>query len=102
MINGREVGNSKMTNRQTVAVSDDEGNFLWFSVGDAQRWSGTTLNGGDLYRVAGQWVLVDELSDLTGEPARIVDEDQALRWLTCNGLASPDELMHCASRLRLE
>jgi len=45
MINGREVGNSKMTNRQTVAVSDDEGSFLWFSVDDAQRWSG---RGGDV------------------------------------------------------
>ena len=91
-----------MIDRQTVAVRDDAGDLLWFEVADAQRWTGRSLNGGSLYRVAGKWVLLGMMAELSGEPARIVDEDEALRWLTCNGLAPPDELMHCASRLRLE
>jgi len=92
-----------MTDRQTVAVRDDSGNLRWFPVDDAQRWPGTTLNGGDLYRVAGQWVLMPPLAELLGEPARLIDEDEALTWLATNGYRPDglDELTDCAARRRL-
>jgi len=33
-----------MSERQTVAVKDAEGNLRWFSVVDAEHWHGTTLD----------------------------------------------------------
>jgi len=90
-----------MTDRQTVAVRDPEGNLRWFPVADAEHWHGTTLDAGDLYFVAGRWLVLPTLADLTGEPARIVDDDVALDWLVCNGYSPPGELAERASNRRL-
>ena len=37
-----------MTDRETVAVKDAEGNLRWFPVADAEHWPPTTLDAGDL------------------------------------------------------
>ena len=90
-----------MTERQTVATRDDDGNLWWFPVADAERWTATTLDAGDMYFAAGRWLLLPALADLTGEPARLIDDDAALEWLVCNGYSPPDELADCAARRRL-
>ena len=46
-----------MTDRQTVATRDDDGNLRWFPVAEAQRWTATTLDAGDMYFAAGRWLL---------------------------------------------
>ena len=46
-----------MTDRQTVAVRDPEGNLRWFPVADAEHWPPTTLDAGDLYRIGGRWIM---------------------------------------------
>ena len=89
-----------MTERQTVAVRDPEGNLRWFPVADAERWTATTLDAGDMYFAAGRWLLLPAMADLTGEPARIVGDDAALEWLVCNGYSPPDELAERASNRR--
>ena len=90
-----------MTDRETVAVKDAEGNLRWFPVADAQRWPGTTMDCGDMYFAAGRWLVLPTLADLTGEPARIVDDDQALEWFVRNGYAIPEALTDFADRVRL-
>ena len=47
-----------MTDRQTVAVRDPEGNLRWFPVAEAEHWHGTTLDAGDLYFAAGRWLVL--------------------------------------------
>jgi len=90
-----------MTERQTVATRDDDGNLWWFPVADAERWPGTTLDAGDMYFAAGRWLVLPTLAELTGKPARIVGEDVALDWLVCNGYSPPGELAERASNRRL-
>jgi len=46
-----------MTDRETVAVKDAEGNLRWFPVADAEHWPPTTLDAGDLYRIGGRWIM---------------------------------------------
>ena len=74
-----------MTDQRTVAARDCKGKLFWFPVDEAERWSTTTLVGCELYRVAGSWVLLDLLGQLTAEPGRLIDDDAALEWLLLNG-----------------
>ena len=46
-----------MTDRETVAVKDAEGNLRWFPVADAEHWPPTTLDACDLYRIGGRWIM---------------------------------------------
>ena len=39
------------------------------------------------------------VSDVTGEPAQIVDNDKALKWFVRNGYAIPEALADCADRV---
>ena len=90
-----------MTERQSVAVRDTDGNLLWFPVAEAERWPPTTLDAGDLYRIGGRWIMRPWVSDVTGEPAQIVDNDKALEWFVSNGYAIPEALADCADRVRM-
>jgi len=90
-----------MTDRETVAVHDDDGNLQWFPVAEAERWSGTALDAGDMYFAAGRWLVLPTLAELTGEPARTVDDDGAMEWFVSNGYVIPEALTDCADRVRL-
>ena len=91
----------QMNEQQTVAARDSEGNLWWFPRAEAHHWESTTLQGGELYRAAGRWVLLPDLASLTGELARIIEEQEALTWLLSNGYAPPGELADFAQRRRL-
>jgi hypothetical protein len=91
-----------MSERQAVAVRDEAGNLFWFPVVEAMQWAGTTLQRGNLYHAAGQWVLLDELATITGEPARILSDDAALEWLLTNGYLPHDDLTNLSARIKLE
>lgn len=93
--------NGNQNERQTVAVVDGDGKLWWFRMEDATHWEGTTMEGGELFRVAGRWVMLAMLAEELGEPARFVDDEAALQWLTANGYAPPAELADCAERRRL-
>ena len=101
MSNRNATGRLTTIKRQTIATSDAEGQLQWFPVAEAQRWTATTLDGSELFRVAGRWVLLEAMGRLCGEPARIVDDDEALWWLTINGHQPPLELGECAERHKL-
>jgi len=89
-----------MSEWQTVAARDADGKLWWFPIAEAQRWLATTLVGGELFRVAGRWAL-SETAALLGEPARIIDDEAALAWLTRNGYSPPTSLAECADRNKL-
>jgi hypothetical protein len=91
-----------MAERHSVAVKDTDGALKWFPVADAQRWQGTGPESGELFCVAGQWVLWDELSAGFGLPADVVDDAKALEWLTMNGFEPPAEIADLAARRRLQ
>lgn len=91
-----------MDDRQTVAVQDEAGKLRWFLLTEAKEWAATTLPGGTLYHVAGQWVLLSEVAAITGEPARILNDDAALAWLLTNGYLPHGELVNLSARLKLE
>jgi len=59
-----------MTDRQTVATRDPEGKLRWFPVEEALRWPGNTMDAGDMYRSAGQWLLLPTLAERTGPDHR--------------------------------
>ena len=90
-----------MTERQTVAVYDSDGQLRWFPVTDVDRWMATTIEGGELYYVAGRWILLPGMADVSGQPAQIITDDEALDWLVSNGYSPPQDLDKPAARRRL-
>lgn len=90
-----------MNERETVAVREADGQSWWFPLNEAQHWTATTMEGGELFRAAGRWILLDAIATLLGGPARIVDDEAALAWLTVNGYMPPAELVECAERRKL-
>lgn len=88
-----------MIDRAAVAVADDQGDLSVFLVAEAQSWESTNLPGGRLYRTNNSnWVMLSEMSDHLGIPGEFLDDSEALKWLTTNGYAPPDELAECARR----
>jgi hypothetical protein len=85
-----------MDERQTIAVSDTDGNLLWFAVKNSERWCSTTLEADELFRISGRWVLLDATANLLGKPARTIDDEAALSWFVVNGFLPPDELVNFA------
>lgn len=91
----------KMTERQTVAAHDTEGKLRWFPVADADRWTATTMEGSELFHVAGRWVILPGMAKVSGQPDQIITDDEALDWLDCNGFLPPENLNELAARRRL-
>lgn len=90
-----------MEDRQAVAARDADGTTWWFRVADAKCWPSTTAGGGELFLVAGRWVLLQALAAGFGIPADIIDDEAALLWLTTNGHEPPNELLEISDRRRL-
>jgi hypothetical protein len=88
--------------RKTVAIQVGT-NVYWVNVDECVRyWTSKSILGGTLYLTPeGQYVLLSRYARLMGTPARIVDEQAAVGWLTMNGYAVPEELTQTADRLRL-
>ena len=90
-----------MNERQAVAVRDDAGQWWWFLVAEATRWHATTLQGGELFRIAGRWAVLDSTAAMCCDPARVIDDQEALSWFLSSGHAPPAELADYAVRCKL-
>lgn len=84
--------------RVTVAARLADGEVAWFRIAGAKHWSATTLLGGELFRVADHWLLLEPTSAILGEPAILIDDEAALAWLLANGYEPPSELSAVAER----
>ena len=84
---------------KTVAATLPNGDFAWFEIGDARCWK--SESGSRLFLVAGQWVVSETYSELTGEPARGITDVEALSWITSHGFCMPRELVELSVRYRI-
>lgn len=87
-----------MANGRTVLAVDACGRPWWFSETDARTWMAAD---GRLYRIGDAWAVRTELDTLTGQPARVIGDAEALQWLALHGFAIPDALAAMAETTRL-
>ena len=89
--------------RKTIAVQVGA-NVYWFAVDECQQsWASRSPHGGALFLTAdGQFVMLSPYADLTGAPARFVEDEPAVVWLATNGYEMPKQLHHAADTLRLD
>ena len=89
--------------RKTIAVQVGA-KIYWFAVEECQQsWTSRSPHGGALFLTAdGQFVLLSPYADLTGSPARFVQDEPAVIWLATNGYEMPKQLAHAADGLRLD
>ena len=70
----------------------------WFDRADATEWRSAT---GTLFLIGGIWVLRSRESAMLDGPATVIDQQAALRFLTCAGHDIPEQLTAVAETSRL-
>ena len=78
----------------TVALDNGQ----WFSLADSLSWRSVT---GILYLIGVQWAVRDHADAMLDGPAKLIDAQAALRWLTSAGHDIPEQLTALAEQTRL-
>ena len=102
-IPGVTSGAQNVEPRKTIAVQVGA-KVYWFAVEECQQsWTSRSPHGGGLFLTAdGQFVMLSPYADLTGAPARFVEDEPAVIWLATNGYEMPEQLRYAANSLRLD